>query len=133
MNKNVIIGVCAVLGVLIVAPVLIKALSGPPDLNEQSLTNTVWEVEVNNWPTQVELQPGGKMVAPVPAEAQPLLQQFGLSLERIEGTWAVNSEAKTLTITASIELMGQTQTRSTTCQIKGQHLFLDEKEVKRIR
>jgi hypothetical protein len=147
MNKEILIGFAVVLALLLVAPVVINLVRGggqtaapadtqegpafkkePPLLNESNLTGSAWEVRHPELPCAVTiyLNQGGQAVATVPALFRPIAKKM-LGTEQLAGTWSVSGDK----LTASVQVQDKTQTVQ--CDISGDKLYFQNKEIPRVQ
>lgn len=142
MNTKVLLIFFAVLVVFLVLPVvvnIIQAANVPegetlnpnapkaaPLLNEANLVGSAWTVKTAEMPIAVtiSLNAGGQAEAKVPA-AFAALARAQLGSDTIMGTWSAQGDK----LIAKVEFKGQTHTVA--CDIIGNKLFYDNKEIVR--
>ena len=139
MNKNVVIVLVLVVGVLVAVPLLSKlaqkspqgaatnqpgaaadapkAASDAPYWNSGNLAGTAWNIKVSGIPAVLTMNPGG--TATLKSDS-PVLKAMAPS-GQLQGTWAV--EGNKLNITADVPGRGPQKISAT---ISGQQ-FLDDK------
>lgn len=149
MNKNVIIGLVVVVVLFLAAPLVLSALKSggggegesagggsasgnaapaAPLLNTENLTGTAWEVKTKELPVAVTIQlnPGGQAVATVPPAFSGIAKQM-IGTDTLVGTWTASGS----NLTATVQV--KNDTHRVTCQIVGDKIMYEGKEVKRVR
>jgi len=103
-----------------------KPKPAPPLLNESNLVGTSWIVKHPSIPAPVTitLNAGGQAVATVPPELRALAIQM-LGTDHLVGNWQVNGGK----LIASINFQGKTH--SVECDIYGDKIYFQDKEIKR--
>lgn len=103
-----------------------KPTPAPPLLNESNLVGTSWVVKHPSIPAPVTitLNSGGQAVATVPPELRALAIQM-LGTDRLVGRWSVNGPK----LIASVDFQGQTHTVE--CDIYGDKIYFQDKEIKK--
>ncbi len=103
-----------------------KPTPAPPLLNESNLVGTSWVVKHPSIPAPVTitLNAGGQAVATVPPELRPLAIQM-LGTDQLVGNWSVNGGK----LIASVNFQGQTH--KVECDIYGDKIYFQDKEIKR--
>ena len=143
MNTKVLIIFFALLAVFLLLPVVAQVIKGggstppvtldpnapkaPPLLNESNLVGTGWSVKTPEMPLAVTitLNAGGQAVATVPAVFAALARQQ-LGTDTLTGTWRAQGDK----LTATVEVKGQTH--SVDCDIVGDKLYYEGREIKRM-
>lgn len=103
-----------------------KPPPAPPLLNEANLVGTAWVVKHPSipCPVTIRLNAGGQAVASVPPEFAPLARQF-IGTDTLVGRWSV-AGAKLI---ASVDFQGKTH--SVECEIIGDKIYYQDKEIQR--
>ncbi|NLN93405.1 MAG: hypothetical protein GX130_08880 [Candidatus Hydrogenedens sp.] len=142
MNKKILIGFAVFLVIFLVLPLVLSVARGangsetsarptgpaePPKWNAENLVGTAWSVKTPDIPVAVtiNLGPGGQASATAPAMLAPIVKAH-LGTDTIMGTWRVEG-AKLI---ASVDLKGKTTTVA--CDILGDRIFYQDKEIKRV-
>lgn len=103
-----------------------KPKPAPPLLNESNLVGTSWIVKHPSIPAPVTitLNAGGQAVATVPPELRAIAIQM-LGTDHLVGNWSVNGGK----LIASVNFQGQTH--KVECDIYGDKIYFQDKEIKR--
>lgn len=141
MNKNLLIGFAIFLVIFLALPLVLSAVRGggsqasvrptgpaeAPKWNTENLVGTAWSVKTPDIPVAVtiNLGPGGQATATAPAVLAPIVKAH-LGTDTITGTWRVEGAQ----LIASVDLKGKTTTVA--CDILGDRIFYQDKEIKRV-
>lgn len=146
---GIVVTLVLLFGLLMLPAVVKRASKGgaggaeepPPGMTAEELTNTSWQVKVQNFDVTIRLNPGGQAVPTLPPQAINMLKMLAPNVDptQIRGTWSVNGNQLKLGVDLPPTPMTENQPKhvEVNCTMRNKQVFFknekgEEVEARRV-